>query len=252
MHEDSLVLADDVARGGRQRRTRGKRTRGENSVAFHVQVARPVGAILKGDHLEGVDREQLPQRAIEAGENAGLVQGGGHRAGNAVQRLQAPGLVACELVERCVGQQHPEPAVHVFEELQLHRRHPALAIGVIRDAADDLALVHDRDPDHELAADAGAGALADLLPRRLDWQDGGLRVRVLAREGRLAHRPATHVLQHAGVHGQRVVPALSFQDLQVDGVVTEPRPQPPIKDLDQVRFGDAAAQLVDQRGGRRA
>ena len=203
-------------------------------------------AVLDRDQLERVDGQELAQSRVQAGKHARLVQGRGHRPGDAVQRLEATRLVSGQLVEGGVGEKDAKPAVDVFQELDLRGRHPPLAECVIDDAPDDLALVKDRDPDHELAPDPRARAGAGLLLRRLDRENCRLRVGKLARKGRLADRTAAHVLQHAGVHRQGVVPALPLEHLQVDGVVAEPRLEAPIEDLDQVGFGDAASQLVDQ------
>ena len=252
MGDHRFVVGDDVVGRGRERRTSRQRSRAGHRVTFDVEIPRRVGPVLDRDHLERVDREELTQGAVQAGEHAGLVERRGHGSGDAVQRLEPPGLVPGQLVEGGVGEQDPEPAVDVLEELQLGGRHPPLLVRVIGDAADHVALVHDRDPDRELAPDARARPLADFLAGRLDREDGRFRVGELTGEGRLAHRPAPHVLQHAGVHRQRVVPTFALEDLEVDRVVAEPPLKAPVEDLDEVGFGHAAAELVDQRARGRA
>ena len=84
-----------------------------------MEIPRRARSILNCDHLERVDREQLSQGAVQAAEHAGLVQRRSHGASDAVQRLEAPGLVPSQLVEGGVGQEDAQPAVHVLEELKL-------------------------------------------------------------------------------------------------------------------------------------
>src|SRR5207245_10373565 len=97
------------------------------------------------------------------------------------------------------------------------------------------------------AAGPHAGALANLETGwRFDREHSGVRVRELARVHRLAHRATPDVLEHAGVHGQRVVPAFAFEDLEVDRVVAELALKAAVEDLEQIRLGHAGAQLMDE------
>ena len=251
--QHGLVVGHDAARRCRQGRTRREPPRAGRRLALHGQVAGSVGPVLQRDHLERIHREQLAQGGVEPGEHAGLVQGCGHGPRDAVQGLQAASLVASQLVERGVRQQDAEPAVHVFQELQLAGGNPTLAVGVVDHAADELALVLHRHPDRHLAADPHARALADLEASvRFDRNHGAFRVRELAHVHRLTHRSPSYVLEHAGVHGERVVPAFTLEDLQVDGVVAELPLQAAVEDLEEVRLGHAGAQLMDEGVDRRA
>src|SRR5438132_5649869 len=153
-------------------------------------------AVLDRDQLERVDGQELAQSRVQAGKHARLVQGRGHRSGDAVQRLEATRLISGQLVEGGVGEKDAQPAVDVFQELDLRGRHPPLAECVIDDAPDDLALVKDRDPDHELAPDPRSRAGAGLLLRRLDLEYCRLRVGTMSGKCRIYYRMATHVPQH--------------------------------------------------------
>ena len=246
------VSGHGVTRDGDQRRAGRQPPRARDGVALHAQVARPVGAILQGDHLERVDGQQLAEGCVKTRENARLVEGRRHRSRDAVQGLEPASLVSRQLVERGVGEQDAEAPVHLFEEGELGRGHASLPRRVIDDASDQLALVHDRDPDRHLAAYPHAGPGARQLAERGERKHCGLGVGELAGERRLADEPAAHVLQHAGVDRQRVIPALPLENLQVDGDVVEPRPESAVEDLDEVGLGDARAELLDQRSGGRA
>jgi len=253
--QDRLVVGYHVAGRRGQWRTGREPARRGGVVAHRVEIAGAVGPGLHRDHLEGIDREKLAQGGVEPGQHAGLVERRGHGPRDAVQRLQAAGLVAGQLVQRGVGEQHAQPAVHVFQELDLRGRHPPLAVRVIDHAADQLALVLHRHPDGHLASSPYARTLADHEPgMRLDRQNGGFRVGELPCVHRLAHRPPDDVLQHTRVHRQGVVPAFAFEDLKVDRVIPETALEPAIEDLHDVGLGHACAQLMDQgvdgRAGR--
>ena len=161
MDDHRLVVGRHVACGRRDRRARRQPPRAGHRIAVHAH--QPGAIFLQGDHLQVVDREELAQRVVKAGQHARLVERRRHCPGDAVQRLEATGLVSSQLVEGRVGEQDAQAVMDLVEEGKLGRRHSPLAIRVVDHAADELALVHHRDPDRDLAPDALAGPLADLL-----------------------------------------------------------------------------------------
>ena len=153
--------------------------------------------LLERGHVQHVDGQQLAERGLQGGQHTRLVKGGRHRPGDAVEGLQAPGLVAGQLVQIRVGEQHAQAAVHLVEEGRLRGRHPAAAVALVNDAADDLSLVLDRDPDHELGRAAGARTFGRRQPPWIAWDDRRPGVGVLLGEHGAAQRAPAQVLEDA-------------------------------------------------------
>ena len=72
----------------------------------------------------------------------------------------------------------------------------------------------------------------------------------MVREERPRQGPPAKVLEYAKVAREGVIPAFSVKDLEKYDPVAELRCQAAIKDLDDVGFGHAAAQLVDELSRR--
>ena len=210
-----------------------------------------VGAIgQQRHHLQLVDRQQLAQGRAKRGENARDVETRRDGASDAVERLEPSGLVSRQLVQRCVGELNSESLVHLFQEVDLLGRHSPVAIRLIDDGADDPALMLDRHEDRELGEASGARTRALFHALGIEGDHGRPRRGVVLGKRRAHEGAPAHVLEHARVDGLRVVPALSFEDVEKNHVVLEERLQAIEEDLDDVGLGGAGAELVDQ--GRRA
>ena len=252
VHQHRPALGEHLPRvgrgGGAQLHLAGLRP----GVRFDAQQADRVGlTVFERGHLHGLHRQKLAQGAVESFEHAALVERRSHRTRDAVQRLEPASLVAGQLVEGGVREQDAEAAVDLLEKADFRGRDAARAVRLIDDGPDELALVFDRRPDDEPDALPGAGTATRLLCLRPGGQHRQLRVGVLASECRAAHRPAAAVLQHARVDGQHSIPPVPLQDGQEDDVVAEPGLQVAVEDLQDVGFGQAARELVDELGGSR-
>ena len=186
--------------------------RSRRRVRFHVEHAHLVWLLgFHRGHVQHVDGQQLAEGGVQRVEHTCLVERRRHRPCDAVESLQAACLVARELIEVRVRKQDTETAVDLIEKGGLCRRHLAAAIRLIDGAADQLALVLDRDPDGELRLASDTGSLAYLLALGVERNDLGARVCVLPGEHGVAQGTAPYVLENARVHRKRVVPALALE-----------------------------------------
>ncbi len=171
-----------------------------------------------------------------------LVASSRERARDSIQSAKADRLIACKLVEVRIIDDHSHMGVYFFEQRTLNSRDLPASIELIGHRTDQPAIMLDGDPDDgpgRLVTPRATGLFGDHSIFRLRVSDNCLGLVIVWSEDGVREAPTSNVLKQTVVHGQEVVPTLSLQNLQCDGIVSECRVKLRIQELNDVGFSSA-------------